>query len=240
MGIFSGLGGDNTLDKLLRAQSIMHGDYGAAAHINRGIRTDKRAKESAEGEQQRRQQVFEALVKQGVPPEQATVMMQNLDATGKAQSEMWGERGKVRQFGAEGGSISAPNVQGGYDTTHIAPSWQNGSLFGAGQSGATPQILIEAEKAIPVEQGGAVAGLKPYSGQTRPIIGPNMGQGQFGAPMGGGVPPTPSVPSGSPFVSQPSGPPPQALDYLRTHPETWEAFEQKYGPGSARAALGVR
>lgn len=234
MGIFSGIskafdGGG--LDKLLRARSIMQGDYGSAARITHGMREDQRARAEAEQKKQARESVYQGLVEQGVPEAQALIMSQNIEAAGKTQAELWGERARPRQFGPEGGSVAVPDGQGGYRTGYTAQAWQNGTLFGSTPGGnVAPQILMEAEKAIPIEAGGAVAGLKPYTGGARGIFAPNYGQGSFGQPAGGsggiGGNATPAVP-------------PAAADYLRTHPETWQQFEEKYGPGTARAVLGI-
>lgn len=222
MGLFKGLEGK---DFNWGRAAIGFFSPEAAHSLNQ---RDRRNAEE-QNRQQNQQRVQQALVEQGIPPEQAFIMAQNLEAAGKTQAELWGERAKPRQFGPEGGSVALPDGQGGYRTGYTAQAWQNGTLFGSTPGGnVAPQILMEAEKAIPIEAGGAVAGIKPYSGAARGIYAPNHGQGQFGQPAGGsgGAGAQPAIPSA-------------AMDYLRTHPETWQQFEEKYGAGTARGILGI-
>lgn len=142
-------------------------------------------REQARAEADNKRQVYEALIKRGMSPDEAIIAVQNLEAAGKATSELFTENRKARQFGAEGGSVATVGADGQYRTGYTAPSWQDGSLFGStGGGNAKPDVLVEREKVIPIEAGGAAVGVKPYSGEARPVVAPNTGGAQFGQPVG--------------------------------------------------------
>lgn len=72
---------------------------------------------------------------------------------------------------------------------------------------------------IPYQAGGGVVQYDKRTHQVTPLIVPNPGDAAPGAPVS-------------------SGPPPEAVSYLRAHPELSQHFDEKYGAGSAARLLG--
>lgn len=72
---------------------------------------------------------------------------------------------------------------------------------------------------IPYQQGGGVLQYNKRTDQTRQLIVPTDDPSKTGQPVA-------------------SGPPPEAVAYLRAHPELAQHFDQKYGAGSAAKLMG--
>lgn len=92
----------------------------------------------------------------------------------------------------------------------------------------TPQFRAEmarqldTSKLVPMTQGGGLGLYRPGE-QVQMIVQPNPGDRVAGAPVEQAVDIS-SIPTA-------------AIRYLIEHPELWRQFDEKYGPGAARAAL---
>jgi hypothetical protein len=98
----------------------------------------------------------------------------------------------------------------------------DGTIYGPGNGTSVPPILQRGVKSIPVTDGGHVYGVDAITGQQAYTDGMPAGAG-------------PSPSGGPPMLS---GPTPEAVAYLRQHPELAPQFDAKYGSGASRSALG--
>jgi hypothetical protein len=118
----------------------------------------------------------------------------------------------------------------------LHPDDPNGALaYANGQRQMNPQEMsIAAQRlaeqdlardtdAIGLDPGARAARLKQYTDQHLKMMG------------------TPAAPSAAPTAqpAAPVGPPPNAVQYLRDHPDQRGAFDQKYGAGSSSQVLGA-
>jgi hypothetical protein len=106
----------------------------------------------------------------------------------------------------------------------------------AKQPQRTVEQTVQAGTAKFVKNTGDVLVRNPIAAAT------GVWRGLTGQPMGGQPQATPTakppIPEMSVESAQPAPIPPQAIEYLRTHPETREAFDRHYGAGQAAAILG--
>jgi hypothetical protein len=123
------------------------------------------------------------------------------------------------------------------DPSQQAQAWDQYAMYGAQRF---PELAEQVGEFSPEALQGALA----MAGQVKTFL--DMEKPSYMAiPQGGTLVNTRDPQAVAQFGQPPQGDPvPQiptaAIQHLITHPELWQAFEQKYGPGTARQALGVR